>query len=283
MTCLPMTYFMKTMKCSATFKVVFFTVIFTASAQQENQTTTINITADAAAQVSSGVTTICNETAFEGEVDCNIVQDGNQSNTTNCGEITSDAEVGCNSTVPPASAEAVGYIFDDDDLLIQTTAYELLIRPAWASALSRTLMGWNENLPSQLSSRLPGDTSGGTSITSFCTEISGELIDEYNCATREVWTQLVNGVPGMKSSFSSMSSICDTLGGFSFGSIGQYCALKGAWTQLNERVPGHSSWYGISTICSQLGGTMFGSRPVYPISVNYACMLTSIVVCPVNK
>jgi hypothetical protein len=29
-------------------------------------------------------------------------------------------------------------------------------------------------------------------------------------------------------------------------------------------------------------GGMFGSRPVYPISVNRACMLTSIVVCPVS-
>jgi hypothetical protein len=29
-------------------------------------------------------------------------------------------------------------------------------------------------------------------------------------------------------------------------------------------------------------GGMFGSRPVYPISVNYACMLTNIVVCPVS-
>ncbi len=29
-------------------------------------------------------------------------------------------------------------------------------------------------------------------------------------------------------------------------------------------------------------GGMFGSRPVYPISVNHACMLTSIVVCPVS-
>jgi hypothetical protein len=27
---------------------------------------------------------------------------------------------------------------------------------------------------------------------------------------------------------------------------------------------------------------MFGSRPVYPISVNHACMLTSIVVCPMS-
>ncbi len=27
---------------------------------------------------------------------------------------------------------------------------------------------------------------------------------------------------------------------------------------------------------------MFGSRSVYPISVNHACMLTSIVVCPVS-
>jgi hypothetical protein len=27
---------------------------------------------------------------------------------------------------------------------------------------------------------------------------------------------------------------------------------------------------------------MFGSRPVYPISVNHACMLTNIVVCPVS-
>jgi len=27
---------------------------------------------------------------------------------------------------------------------------------------------------------------------------------------------------------------------------------------------------------------MFGSRPVYPISVNHACMMTSIVVCPVS-
>jgi hypothetical protein len=29
-------------------------------------------------------------------------------------------------------------------------------------------------------------------------------------------------------------------------------------------------------------GGMFGSRPVYPISVNHVCMLTSIVVCPVS-
>ncbi len=29
-------------------------------------------------------------------------------------------------------------------------------------------------------------------------------------------------------------------------------------------------------------GGMFGSRPVYPISVNHACMLTIIVVCPVS-
>ncbi len=29
-------------------------------------------------------------------------------------------------------------------------------------------------------------------------------------------------------------------------------------------------------------GWVFGSRPVYPISVNYACMLTSIVVCPMS-
>ena len=29
-------------------------------------------------------------------------------------------------------------------------------------------------------------------------------------------------------------------------------------------------------------GGMFGSRPVYPISVNHACMLTNIVVCPVS-
>jgi hypothetical protein len=30
-------------------------------------------------------------------------------------------------------------------------------------------------------------------------------------------------------------------------------------------------------------GGMFGSRPVYPISVNLACMLTNIVVCPVSS
>jgi hypothetical protein len=29
-------------------------------------------------------------------------------------------------------------------------------------------------------------------------------------------------------------------------------------------------------------GGMFGSRRVYPISVNHACMLTNIVVCPVR-
>jgi hypothetical protein len=29
-------------------------------------------------------------------------------------------------------------------------------------------------------------------------------------------------------------------------------------------------------------GGMFGSRPVYPISVNHACMLTNIVVCPMG-
>ncbi len=29
-------------------------------------------------------------------------------------------------------------------------------------------------------------------------------------------------------------------------------------------------------------GGMFGSRPVYPISVNHACMLTNMVVCPVS-
>ena len=29
-------------------------------------------------------------------------------------------------------------------------------------------------------------------------------------------------------------------------------------------------------------GGMFGSRPVYPIRVNHACMLTNIVVCPVS-
>jgi hypothetical protein len=29
-------------------------------------------------------------------------------------------------------------------------------------------------------------------------------------------------------------------------------------------------------------GGMFGSRPIYPISVNHACMSTNIVVCPVS-
>jgi len=29
-------------------------------------------------------------------------------------------------------------------------------------------------------------------------------------------------------------------------------------------------------------GGMFGSQPVYPISVNHACMLTNIVICPVR-
>ena len=29
-------------------------------------------------------------------------------------------------------------------------------------------------------------------------------------------------------------------------------------------------------------GRMFGSQPVYPISVNHACMLTNIVGCPVS-
>ncbi len=29
-------------------------------------------------------------------------------------------------------------------------------------------------------------------------------------------------------------------------------------------------------------GGMFGSGPVYPISVNHACILTNIVVCPVS-
>ena len=29
-------------------------------------------------------------------------------------------------------------------------------------------------------------------------------------------------------------------------------------------------------------GGMFGSRPVYPISVTHACMLTNIVICPVS-
>ncbi len=29
-------------------------------------------------------------------------------------------------------------------------------------------------------------------------------------------------------------------------------------------------------------GGMFGSRPVYPISVNHACIFTNIVVCPVS-
>jgi hypothetical protein len=33
---------------------------------------------------------------------------------------------------------------------------------------------------------------------------------------------------------------------------------------------------------STRAGGMFGSLPVYPISVNHACMLTNIVVCPVS-
>jgi hypothetical protein len=42
-----------------------------------------------------------------------------------------------------------------------------------------------------------------------------------------------------------------------------------------------------NNICEGVGestgaGGMFGSWPVYPISVSHACMLTSIVVCPVS-
>jgi len=256
-----------------------------------NAQLTSSITADAAPAETRGLTTNCNGTAFESEVDCNTAHDDNDANATiNCGKITSDAEVGCNgigtmsdsgdqvqdivpmqdnsatvaSTISPGPSVTFRWPTPSPkstaakDLLIQTTGYELLIRPAWASALSRTLMGWNENLPSQLSSRLPGDHFQ-SSIASLCTEIKGQLIDQNNCATREVWTQLVNGVPGIENTFSSMSSTCNTLGGISFGSSGQYCALKGAWTQVNERLPGGSSWSSISNECDKLGGTMFGS------------------------
>ena len=52
--------------------------------------------------------------------------------------------------------------------------YELIMRPAWASAVARTVMGWNPTAgTTQLSSQLPYDTAR-TSITNLCDEIGGD-------------------------------------------------------------------------------------------------------------
>jgi len=122
--------------------------------------------------------------------------------------------------------------------------YELIMRPAWASAVARTVMGWNPTAGTkQLSSKLPYDTTW-TSITNLCDEIGGDTFGSGNvyCAVKTPWTQLFDAG-------GSMSATCATLGGKSFGHINQFCAVEGVWSQL--RAP--------SPVCSILGGTLFGS------------------------
>ena len=132
--------------------------------------------------------------------------------------------------------------------------YELIMRPAWASAVARTVMGWNPTAgTTQLSSQLPYDTAR-TSITNLCDEIGGDTFGfgSVHCAVKTPWTQLFDAG-------GSMSATCATLGGKSFGHINQFCAVEGVWSQLLARLSSDDSYVSLSPICNLLDGTLFGS------------------------
>lgn len=222
-------------------------------------------------------TTDCDGVSFEGDVDCTVEHPVEpMTNGTECSGISFNVQIDCDmiGSVENAGGEeagvemVVGTIPDlessDEDLLMQTTAFELFFRPAWTGALSRTLMGWNSGSPAQLTSHVPGDTSTtyDLNLLDLCKDdIGGSFLNSGNvgyCYVEDEWTQLVSGVPGISASFPSMESTCIELGGHPIGSNKQYCALKGAWTQLYERVPGASSWTsGLENICDEIDGTRF--------------------------
>ena len=221
--------------------------------------------------------TDCEGVSFEGDVDCSMeLPNEPMTNGTECNGTSFNAQVDCDmiGSAEDAGGEEAGVEMtvgtipglesSDEDLLVQTTAFELFFRPPWAGALSRTLMGWNSGMPTQLTSHVPGDTSStyDANLSDLCKdEIGGEYLTSGNvgyCYVEDEWTQLVSGVPGISASFPSMESTCLELGGHPVGSNKQYCALKGPWTQLYERVPGASSWTGgLDSICDEIGGTRF--------------------------
>ena len=223
--------------------------------------------------------TDCEGVSFEGDVDCSnavelvteLMTNGTECNGTSFAHVVDCTMIGSVDHADGEGANAEISLtpipdssLEDDDLLMDVTAFELYFRPPWAGALSRTLMGWNAGIPTQLTSHVPGDGSSTSdpNLLNLCeNEIGGEYLNSVTqgyCFVREEWTQLVSGVPGMQGLFPSMESTCLELGGHPLGSNKQYCALKGAWTQLYERVPGASSWHGgLRGACSAIRGTYF--------------------------
>ena len=107
--------------------------------------------------------TECNGTSFEAPVDCTMI-----GSVEDADDEKASSEMGL---------EGLDSTSDDNDLLADVTAFELFFRPAWAGALSRTLMGWNPGTPSQLTWNIPGDGSSSNLGTSqFCDEVGGSFL-----------------------------------------------------------------------------------------------------------
>ena len=116
-------------------------------------------------------------------------------------------------------------------------------------------MGWNPTAgTTQLSSQLPYDTGPRTSITNLCDEIGGDTFG-FGSVHCAVKTPWTQ----LFDAGGSMSATCATLGGKSFGHINQFCAVEGVWSQLRARLSSDDWYVSLSPICKILDGTLFGS------------------------
>ena len=105
-------------------------------------------------------------------------------------------------------------------------------------------MGWNPTAGTKQLSSKLPYDTTWTSITNLCDEIGGDTFGSGN-----VYCAVKTPWTQLFDAGGSMSATCATLGGKSFGHINQFCAVEGVWSQL--RAP--------SPVCSILGGTLFGS------------------------
>eukprot|EP00316_Scyphosphaera_apsteinii_P004352 CAMPEP_0119314616 /NCGR_PEP_ID=MMETSP1333-20130426/33354_1 /TAXON_ID=418940 /ORGANISM="Scyphosphaera apsteinii, Strain RCC1455" /LENGTH=487 /DNA_ID=CAMNT_0007319763 /DNA_START=116 /DNA_END=1579 /DNA_ORIENTATION=+ len=157
--------------------------------------------------------------------------------------------------------------------------FEVLLRPAWATSVTKTLMGWNGIADVvQLSSRMPGDSSWAK-ITGLCISIGGELFaDDTACATRGRWTQLVNQLPGDPlEAAANMKSTCEAIGGKPFGNVLQFCAVEGEWSQLTAKLPGDTSGaVELDHICDKLNGISFRSGSFCVVRGTYSQLTTQM-------
>ena len=115
-----------------------------------------------------------------------------------------------------------------------------------------------EGVWTQLTTRLPGQSSWQTNFpSSTCDSLGGEEFSRF-CIVQGEWTQVASKLPGYTSWNNLNSADCARWEGTSFGGSELFCAVPGKWKQLTVRLPGMISYQtSMLTTCNALEGDSF--------------------------